>query len=169
MAGAEGSPHALRNLARVAQLDLDADLVVVCGRNARLREHVESLPARLRVRTLGFANNVAQLMRSADVLITKAGGLTLAEAFCCGVPVVVHDVLPGQEAGNLEYVLGQRAAAFAADDAALARVIAMLYADAGQRADLVRRGARLARPDAATQIARGMLDRLSQERVSRGV
>ena len=50
-----------------------------------------------KLRALGFVDNVAELMRASDLLATKAGGVTLAEAFCCGLPVVVHDVLAGQE------------------------------------------------------------------------
>jgi UDP-N-acetylglucosamine:LPS N-acetylglucosamine transferase len=161
MVGAEGSPHALRNLAQLARMPLDqAELIVVCGRNAELRRQVARLPARMRVQALGFADNVADLMRAADVLVTKPGGLTLAEAFCCAVPVVVHDVLPGQEAGNLRYVLGQHAVAYAPDARTLERVIGELYAHPVRRAELAERGARLARPDAARHIARGLLQRL---------
>jgi processive 1,2-diacylglycerol beta-glucosyltransferase len=107
-------------------------------------------------------DNVAELMRTCDVLVTKAGGLTLAEAFCCGVPVVIQDVLPGQEAGNLAYVLEQGAAAYAADPPSLARLIAELRADPAKRAELAACGARLARPAAARQIAANILARLDR-------
>ena len=155
MVGAEGSPGALRSIARLARLDhgLDVQMIVVCGRNESLRRRVAALPRRVPLRAVGFVDNVAELMRAADVLVTKAGGLTLAEAFCAGVPVVVHDLLPGQEAGNLEYVQQRDAVAYAPDPDALARVIAELFADRGRRVDLARRGARLARPHAARDIA----------------
>jgi UDP-N-acetylglucosamine:LPS N-acetylglucosamine transferase len=160
MVGAEGSPRALENIARLARLDLDARMVVLCGRNDDLRHHVQRLPAHMPLHALGFVENVAELMRSADVLVTKAGGLTLAEAFCCHVPVVVHDVLAGQEAGNLEYVLRHKAVEYAAQPEALADVIVSLHADPVRRAQLAERGAHLARPDAAERIARNVLQRL---------
>jgi processive 1,2-diacylglycerol beta-glucosyltransferase len=159
MVGAEGSPRALANIAGLAQLDLAAQLLVICGRNEALRRHVAQLPARMPVRALGFVDNVAELMRAADLLLTKAGGVTLAEAFCCGVPVVVHDVLPGQEAGNLEYVLGEEAVLFAPDPDVLARIARDLVHDPHRRAALAERGARLARPSASREIARGLLER----------
>ncbi len=159
MVGAEGSPRALANIARLAQLELDAQLLVICGRNEALRRHVAQLPARMPVRALGFVDNVAELMRAADLLLTKAGGVTLAEAFCCGVPVVVHDVLPGQEAGNLEYVLSEEAVLFAPDPDVLARIARDLVHDPHRRAALAEHGARLARPSASRQIARGLLER----------
>jgi UDP-N-acetylglucosamine:LPS N-acetylglucosamine transferase len=160
MVGAEGSPAALENIARLARLDLDARMVVLCGRNDELRRHIERLPAHLPLQAFGFVDNVADLMRSADVLVTKAGGLTLAEAFCCQVPVVVHDVLAGQEAGNLEYVLSHQAVEYAAQPEAMASIVASLYADPTRRAQLAERGAQLARPEAAARIARNVLERL---------
>jgi UDP-N-acetylglucosamine:LPS N-acetylglucosamine transferase len=164
MVGAEGSPSALENIAHLALLDLDAELVVVCGHDRELRQRMQQLPTRMPLRALGFVDNVAELIRGADILVTKAGGLTLAEAFCCGVPVVVHDLLPGQEAGNLEYALGQDAVAYAPDAGALAQTIVDLYHEPKRRAALSERGRRLARPDAAQRIARNILSRLDGER-----
>jgi 1,2-diacylglycerol 3-beta-galactosyltransferase len=53
---------------------------------------------------LGFRNDVPELMRAADLLVTKAGPGTIAEASVAEVPVVVYDYVPGQERGNLDYV-----------------------------------------------------------------
>jgi 1,2-diacylglycerol 3-beta-galactosyltransferase len=52
----------------------------------------------------GFRNDVPELMRAADLLVTKAGPGTLAEASVAEVPVVVYDYVPGQERGNLDWV-----------------------------------------------------------------
>jgi UDP-N-acetylglucosamine:LPS N-acetylglucosamine transferase len=134
--------------------------VVVCGRSDELRSRVERLQARMPLKALGFVENVADLMRASDVLISKAGGLTLAEAFCCRVPVVIHDVLPGQEVGNVEYVLQCGAVAYAPRPQALVRLITELSADPAGREELAQRGARLARPDAGGVIVRNVLARL---------
>jgi UDP-N-acetylglucosamine:LPS N-acetylglucosamine transferase len=160
MVGAEGSPDALRNLAALARSDLDAQLVVVCGRSRKLRARVEGLRARMPLCALGFVEGIGELMRASDVLVTKAGGLTLAEAFCCGMPVVIHDVLPGQEAGNLEYVLQHGAAAYAPTPRALVQTIGELLSERDRRERLAQCGARLARPDAARDIAANILERL---------
>jgi UDP-N-acetylglucosamine:LPS N-acetylglucosamine transferase len=164
MMGAEGSPRALRNLAAVANSSIAAHLVVVCGRSHDLRVQVERLHARLPMQVLGFVEDVAGLMRSADILVTKAGGLTLAEAFACGIAVVIHDVLPGQESGNLEYVLAHRAVAYASTPRRLVRTLTELARDASRRALLAECGARLARPEAAQQIAAKILERLDASR-----
>jgi UDP-N-acetylglucosamine:LPS N-acetylglucosamine transferase len=161
MVGAEGSPRALKNIARLALVDRDLQLLVVCGRNAELRRRVEQLQTRTPLLAVGFMENVAELMRAADVLVTKAGGLTLAEAFACGVPIVVHDVLAGQETGNLEYVRQCGAVEYAPNAEELARLSTELYDDPARRARLAECGGRLARPTAAAEIARAMLARLT--------
>jgi len=164
MVGAEGSPRALDNLRALLELQIDAQVVVVCGRNEELRERVSALPTRLPMQVLGFVDNVAELMASADILVTKAGGLTLGEAFCCAVPTIVYDVLPGQEAGNLEFALGQGAVVHSAMPSELVRVVAELHADPGRRAALAAAGRRVARPNAAEQIAANVLARLDAAR-----
>ena len=61
MVGAEGSPHALRNLAQLAQQDLDAELIVVCGRNKNLRRELATQERRHRTHVFGFVNNMQEL------------------------------------------------------------------------------------------------------------
>jgi len=154
MVGAEGSPAALATVRALANdLQRDARVMVVCGRNQKLRRRV----ARLGVEAVGFVENVAELMRSADVLITKAGGLTLAEAFCSGVPTVVYDVLPGQEAGNVAYALNRQAIVHATGPGDAVRLVQGLYDDARRRAELAEHGRALARPTAARDIVARVL------------
>ena len=159
MVGAEGSLRTVRNLRYLVRHLVESQVLVVCGRNTALRRRVEALPSRVPLRALGFVENVAGLMRAADVLVTKAGGLTLAEAFCCEVPVVVHDLLPGQEAGNLAYALQHQAVLYAPRPASLAATVTALQADPERRSALAARARRLVRTDAAARIASAILDR----------
>jgi len=54
---------------------------------------------------LGFVTNMAEYMVASDVLVTKAGPGTIAEAAAVGLPVMLTSFLPGQEAGNVNVVL----------------------------------------------------------------
>ena len=106
MAGGEGGGKLLPTTLALAKSDLPLHLVVVTGRNKALRQKLGELASSLAapMTVLGYCNNVPQLMRAADLLVTKAGPGAIAEASVAEVPVVVYDFIPGQERGNLEYV-----------------------------------------------------------------
>ncbi|HEY5340958.1 MAG TPA: glycosyltransferase, partial [Candidatus Aquilonibacter sp.] len=76
------------------------------GRNEPLRQKLEessaSLPTPMTV--LGFTDKIPEYFRAVDLLVTKAGPGTLAEANAAQLPVVVYDYVPGQERGNVEFV-----------------------------------------------------------------
>jgi 1,2-diacylglycerol 3-beta-galactosyltransferase len=106
MAGGEGGGKLLPTTLALAKSKLPLHLVVVTGRNkalrAKLTELAPSLPTPMTI--LGYCDNVPELMRAADLLVTKAGPGAIAEASLAEVPVVVYDFIPGQEYGNLKYV-----------------------------------------------------------------
>lgn len=78
-------------------------LVVVCGRNARLRRRLSrALDARATV--LGWCEDIAALMRWSSVVIARGGPTTLAEAVSQARPVMIYQALPGQEGGNAALV-----------------------------------------------------------------
>lgn len=66
---------------------------------------VSETPGNVDVVPLGFVKNMAEYMVAADVLVSKAGPGTIAEAASVGLPVMVTSHLPGQEAGNVDIVL----------------------------------------------------------------
>lgn len=95
-------------------------LVVVCGRNTRLRRRLtQAVGARATV--LGWCDDIAALMRWSNVVITKGGPTTLAEALSQARPVVIHQVLPGQEVGNVALVTRTGAGRYIPDTQALVR------------------------------------------------
>ena len=106
MAGGEGGGKLLHAALRLAKARLPMHLVVVCGRNDTLRAKIEELAASLPtpMTVLGFTDKIPELMRAADLLVTKAGPGTLAEANAAQLPVVVYDYIPGQERGNVDFV-----------------------------------------------------------------
>jgi 1,2-diacylglycerol 3-beta-galactosyltransferase len=69
---------------------------------AKIEELSHRLPTPMTV--LGFTDKIPELMRAADLLVTKAGPGSLAEANAAQLPVVVYDYVPGQERGNVDFV-----------------------------------------------------------------
>src|SRR4029453_6851632 len=95
---------------------------------ARLRELVRGRESRVKV--FGFVENVPQLMAAADLLVTKAGGLTLAEALAAELPVVCFGSLPGQEFRNERFAAMAGVALVASSSAQLHRVMVAALRDA---------------------------------------
>jgi 1,2-diacylglycerol 3-beta-galactosyltransferase len=109
MVGAEGSPRSLLFIKHLLRTNIDAQMIIICGRDDDLFLKINSIRSRMKFKALGFVRDVAALMRCTDLLVTKAGASTLAEAFAVGIPVIVNDVVPGQEVGNVRFAAGRGA------------------------------------------------------------
>lgn len=76
-------------------------IVAVAGWDSKMRRRLErmrsTVPANQELRVYGWTDAVDQLMRAADVLVTKPGGMTLTEAACVGLPLVCVNPIPGPE------------------------------------------------------------------------
>ena len=71
----------------------------------------------------GFVNNMEQWMNACDMIITKAGPGTIAEAFICGLPVLLNAFIPCQEEGNIEYVVRNGTGIFSRDPQTIAATV----------------------------------------------
>lgn len=105
----------------LAQLAAAADeaceavqLALVAGRNNELAGALRARQWKNPARVYGFVP-LADMMQAADVIVTKAGGLSVSEALAVGRPLLIYGAAPGQEAGNLEYVVRRGAAQYAPD------------------------------------------------------
>jgi processive 1,2-diacylglycerol beta-glucosyltransferase len=58
----------------------------------------------------GFSNRIAEMMRAADVVVTKPGGLIVSEALAMGLPQILLEPIPGQEEANARFAENQGAA-----------------------------------------------------------
>ena len=92
----------------------DVYLTVVCGTNARIKKRIEKF-ARSNVNVVGFVDNVSTLMDSADLYVTKAGGLSTTEAAIKRLPLFFIDAVSGCESYNRYFFL-TRAMALASND-----------------------------------------------------
>ncbi len=58
-------------------------------------------PGGLKVKLCGFVTNMAEWMTACDVIITKAGPGTIAEALICGLPIILNGFIPCQVCGRM--------------------------------------------------------------------
>ena len=154
--GADGSGGLVKHARAIAAASLDVDVVVICGRNERARSALAGLHTATGrpVRVLGYVNNMPEWMRSSDVVVSKAGPGTIAEALCCGLPLLLVWYLPGQERGNVEWVVDIGAGRYVPRDEQLVDAVAELAVPGSAALTTMRAAVRAAaRPDATRRIA----------------
>ncbi len=139
---------------------LDLTLVVVAGRNERLQAELQAHAWRIPTFIYGFTREMPDLMRAADVLVTKAGPGTIAEALNARVPLILYARLPGQEDGNVRFVVEEGVGVWAPRPREVVQTLARWMADASERQRYVANCERVARPDAARIMARIIAARL---------
>jgi processive 1,2-diacylglycerol beta-glucosyltransferase len=152
-----------RNAAETARhLLRQTDLEVTCtvGRNDRLRAELLELaaPRSRPTRILGWTEEIPRLLMTHHVVISKAGGATTQEAIAARCPMIVNQIVPGQEEGNYELLRRHRIGALAETPQA---VIAELQRAFANNAEIWRSWRTtldgLARPNAAREIVRAIL------------
>lgn len=142
----------------VAGLDPRPQLVVITGRNAALRQRLQAASWRVPPRAEGFVTNMPQWMAAADVLVTKAGPGTITEGLLSGLPLVLMGKIPGQEDGNVDFVVRGGAGVWAPAPARAAAVLRdWLTPGNPALARLSERARRLPYPGAASDIAADIL------------
>jgi UDP-N-acetylglucosamine:LPS N-acetylglucosamine transferase len=80
-------------------------LVVVAGKDEELYQKLQQIEWHLPTHIYNYVSDMPMFLRAADVLITKAGGLISTEALAAGLPMILIDLIPGQETGNAEYIV----------------------------------------------------------------
>ena len=76
--------------------NLKSQMVVICGKNQYAKEQLEQVSdwgTNVIVHIKGFVNNMDEYMKATDVLVTKAGPGTIAEASICGLPCMMFSYL----------------------------------------------------------------------------
>jgi len=103
--GGGNIPAIFRELVRG---ELDVQAIFLAGKNEELRKEAEELAKRAKfpVKVIGYSDEVEKLMHSANVMISKLGGLTTFEALACRLPIIADATTPPmpQEAGTVRLI-----------------------------------------------------------------
>lgn len=111
MGGGLGLGSIIDTVQVVQSSPIDCQIIVVCGNNEKLYNKLGSFVNDPNIKIYGFVNNMHEIMSAADLLITKPGGLTTAEALAKGLPMIIVNPLPGQEARNTSFLMNAGVAA----------------------------------------------------------
>jgi processive 1,2-diacylglycerol beta-glucosyltransferase len=155
-AGGRAAPAIIRGLAQIA----DARLTVTVGRDERLRNAVEEIRREMgrEFEIVGWSDQLPRLMLESHLLISKAGGATVQETIAAKCPMIINQIVPGQEEGNARLIEETRSGAVAATPTEIVSAVEQAFAD---DARLWREWSanigRLSRPRASFEIAELLL------------
>ena len=154
--GGEGSGGLRSAVQTISQARLPVQLLIVTGRNKRLYMHLQRVRASLRVpaQIYGFVQNMPELMRASNVIVTKAGPGTIFEALACDLPIIISAFVPGQEEGNVTFVTENDVGTLAYDSLELVNVLRLLIKPGSPvLREQLENARRIARPNASFDIA----------------
>lgn len=130
-------------------------VLVVAGHDGVIKQTLEQLRGKLTLdlHVFGWTDTIPELMAAADLLITKPGGLTTAEALAAGLPMIVTHPIPGPEERHVRYLVQQGVAVQARTLEEIPQAVTQMLSKPETLAEMSRRQKDLARPDSAHAIA----------------
>lgn len=158
--GGEGMGPLAKTAVEIDASGLNVALVIVCGRNQRLKGELETRKWENPVCIYGFVREMPDFMRAADYIVTKAGPGTVAEALNAQLPIILYAKLPGQEDGNVTFVEEEGAGVWAPRPVDVVRALTRWISRPEERKKVIENCRRAGRPEAARTIARIIGDKL---------
>ncbi|MFA5156416.1 MAG: glycosyltransferase [Candidatus Omnitrophota bacterium] len=133
--------------------------IVVTGTNKKLYNSLSRKIKKFKRKLLlfGYTDRINELMTVSDVVVTKPGGITTAEALSKNLPMIIIKPIPGQEANNTAYLLEKQAAIRIDDPKAINLIFDELLSQRGKLAKLAEAAAAISKPNASFDIARLIL------------
>ncbi len=154
-----GTNHAAET-ARLLLAETDWEITIAVGRDAALQNELTRLSAgrALPAHILGWTDQIPHLLMTHHVVISKAGGATTQEAIAARCPMIVNQIVPGQEEGNYELLRRTGAGALATTPTAVIQTLRKAFSDRGAVWLQWRNAlAPIVRNDAANAIARHLI------------
>ncbi len=143
----------------LVDMAVDLQIIVVTGTNKKLNTWLKKIQQKSAKKILVFeyVQNIEELMEIATLIVTKPGGMTTTEALTKGLPMVIVNPIPGQEAYNAEFLLSQGVAIRVDDVKCIGEDIERLLKDSARLERM--RSAALAnsKPNSSLDIARLIL------------
>ncbi|MFH1411735.1 MAG: glycosyltransferase [Candidatus Omnitrophota bacterium] len=134
-------------------------VIVVCGHNKAAFENVVSIKEKLKydIIPFGFTDKVAELMAVSDLMVTKAGGISVTEALNTRLPMILFGSIPGQEKWNERFLLDNNAAKAAGSVKDIARIADEIFESPGTYDTLKKGIDGIRKPYAAENIVKSVM------------
>ena len=156
MGGGEGAGNIGEIVSELNKSTLEMQLIVICGRNETLKNKLNSMKMRFPKNIIGFTNEVPSVMSASDIIITKGGPGAIFEALAKDLPMIITSWLPGQEEGNIKFVLSHDIGKVSVDPSKIVPMIEEIRADAHIMGNIQK----AKKPHAVFDIAELILEKL---------
>ncbi|MFC1571087.1 glycosyltransferase [Candidatus Margulisiibacteriota bacterium] len=158
MGGGEGSGQMQEIIEELNRQKVKAQLIVIAGRNKKLETSLKKDAAKFKLpmRVFGFTDQVPEIMAESDLIITKAGPGTIAEALAMNLPIIITSWLPGQEEGNVEFVVREKVGRVCKEPGEVVEAVKE-FREKSKFEELKKNIKRVSRPKAAINIANEIL------------
>jgi len=153
MGGGQGLGRVYEIAEAIGHSGLNVQLIVVAGRNKKLKEQIDDASWPIDLQAFGFTQDIPALMDASDVLITKAGPTTICEAFTRRLPIIISGYIPSQENENADYVVNNRAGVLAEEPELIVATLREWMCNPDLLTLMSDNSARLAHPRAAIEAA----------------
>lgn len=159
--GSKRVEHFGENLDILNHSGFPFQLIVVTGKDQILYEELKQIDWHHEIYLYEFVDQMPEFMRASDLLIAKAGGLIVTEALASGLPMILIDVIPGQESGNAKFVLDGKAGVWTKNAVEFVQELGHLFHNEQERLWQAKENARLiGKPSSSLQIASLILNQL---------
>lgn len=145
----------LSKIVKKMQEKIEMQFIVVAGRDEKLQKQLGKsyLGKNSKVRIFGFIDNIQDYMEASDLILTKAGGLTVAECIQKNLPMVINDFLPGQEEDNVKYIVDNGAGVQAKNTKEAVKIITGLFASPEKIKKMKENCEKISKPNASKDLA----------------
>jgi len=152
--GGDGMGRLYETARAINDQNLNCQLAIIAGRNKTLKARLEAAEWNQPTHIYPFVNNMPQLMDAANIIVTKAGPATITEAGIAGLPMILMDAIPGQEEGNVDYVVEHDAGVYAPEPIQVANILREWLSEGAEALESRAARARaISRPEAVWDIA----------------
>lgn len=144
----------LKVIESVKEKNESVQFIVVAGRDKNLQKELKKSkiindPS---IRVFNFVDNLDEYMGIADLIFTKPGGLTVSECLAKGLPMIINDIMPGQEQDNVDYLVSCGAGIEAESVEEVVQNIVDLFNQPDKLIKMKENCLKIAKPNAAVEL-----------------
>ncbi len=152
-----GTPGDVKDLTRELA-GMGVQVAAVAGHSDRLRRRLEPVAAESDlVKVFGYVEDMHRMMTACDVLVGKAGGLTVSESLAMRLPLIIYNPVPGQELYNVDFLVNYGAGLLARDEEDVVEKVRFLSSHPERLEQMASNAGLLGTPGAAQTVCERVL------------